>query len=134
MENKKCCVKCEWWLQNGDGSSRDCTICNNNGDDDDDDSLSQALRLSQIGDVQNGNGSSRDGNSLPQPIRLPQIGGDVNFPEDNDAAVDCEFPNDDDADDDEILTAIPWREVILKKWYRIIGSLHVKTTNGPATI
>ena len=54
----------------------------------------------------------------------------------NDVA-DVEFPDDaDDADDDksELDDIIPWREVSLMKWQRVIKTLKINTVNGPAII
>ena len=50
---------------------------------------------------------------------------------------DVEFPDDtDDADDDksELEDIIPWREVPLMKWQRVIKTLKINTVNGPAII
>ena len=50
---------------------------------------------------------------------------------------DVEFPDDaDDANDDndELDNIIPWREVPLMKWQRVINTLKINTVNGAAVI
>ena len=71
-----------------------------------------------------------------------QENGDIchNEPEEEEEVVDVNdvtFPDDaDDADDDksELDDIIPWREVPLMKWQRVIKTLKINTVNGPAII
>ena len=58
---------------------------------------------------------------------------DVDFNDVN----NIKFPDDaDDANDesDELDDIIPWREVPLMKWQRVIKTLKINTVNGPAVI
>ena len=55
----------------------------------------------------------------------------------DDDVNNIEFPDDaDDADDEksELDDIIPWREVPLMKWQRVIKTLNINTVNGPAII
>ena len=60
---------------------------------------------------------------------------EMDFPADDEEMV-VDFPDDDDAGEEEnaFTNAIPWREVDLNTWLRVIETFVVKTINGPATI
>ena len=58
---------------------------------------------------------------------------DISFPVEDDV-VDCNFPKDDDDGDEEALNAIPWRDVTLNEWYRVLGTHSIKTVHGDAKI
>ena len=40
---------------------------------------------------------------------------EASFPKDDEDGIDCDFPDDTDMCDEEVLNAIPWRDVLMKK-------------------
>ena len=62
---------------------------------------------------------------------------EIDFPADIDVddVNNVEFPDDaDDANDEDEINTIPWREVPLMKWQRIINTLPINTIHGTALI
>ena len=64
-------------------------------------------------------------------MKKPSEQEKVDVPVDNDEEMVCNFPDD---NDDAEVNAIPWRDVDMQTWLRVVETRTVNTVNGKATI
>ena len=105
----KLCEQCTWWMENGDGSQRVCTICH-----------PEYCGFSS----KQCSSTSSSTTAITFPSNDDSSNNIIKFPEEND-----------DGDDDDIFSnVIPWRDVPQNEWILIVCINKIKTVHGPSSI